>query len=97
MEISTIGSQIDLAATLLSQLDIASDEFVFSKNVLNSSSPHFAFFTFPNLFGLVDDEGSVVYDCETNKVVDKYSSGGERMTKWGQAFLQKLYDDIAKR
>jgi phosphoglycerol transferase MdoB-like AlkP superfamily enzyme len=95
--IDVCGSQIDIAATLLGQLGVSAEEFTFSKNMLNPASPHFAFFDFPNLFGVVDDSGSVVFNCETNSVVEEYSNGGDAMLKRGKAFLQKLYDDIAKR
>lgn len=41
--ITAYGSQIDIAATLLAQLGLPHDDFTFSKNILNPSSPHFAF------------------------------------------------------
>lgn len=45
--IDTYASQIDIAATLLSQLGLPHDEFTFSKDILNPSSPHFGYFTRP--------------------------------------------------
>ena len=40
-QIGTYGSQIDIAATLLGQLGLPHEEFIFSKNMLNPNSPHF--------------------------------------------------------
>lgn len=96
-KINAYGSQIDLAATLLGQLGLAHDDFAFSKNLLNPASPHFAFFTFPNAFGMVTPDNELVFNCESNAVVvDTGSHKSENLLK-GKAYLQKLYDDIAKR
>ncbi|WP_455586621.1 LTA synthase family protein [Bacteroides sp.] len=96
-KIATYGSQIDIAATLLAQLGIAHNDFTFSKNMLNAASPHFAFFTFPNIFGMVTPDNELVFNCESNTIVlDEGTHKGENLNK-GKAYLQKLYDDIAKR
>ena len=42
--IDVYGSQHDIAATLLAQLSLPHQKFVFSKDMLNPASPHFAFF-----------------------------------------------------
>ena len=95
--ITAYGSQIDIAATLLAQLGLPHDDFTFSKNILNPSSPHFAFFTFPNIFGMVTADNEVVFNCESNTVtMDEGTHQGENLDK-GKAYLQKLYDDLAKR
>lgn len=96
-KIETYGSQIDIAATLLAQLGLPHDDFTFSKNLLNPASPHFAFFTFPNIFGMVTPDNEVVFNNESNAVVlDEGTNQGENLNK-GKAYLQKLYDDLAKR
>lgn len=95
--IDTYASQIDIAATLLAQLGLPHDEFVFSKNILNPNAPHFGYFTEPSLFGMVTEENQLVFNCESNSVqVDQGRSKGANLAK-GKAFLQKLYDDLAKR
>lgn len=91
------GSQIDIAATLLGQLQLPHEEFTFSKNLLNPASPHFAFFTHPNLFGMVTEENEAVFNCEANAVMrDEGTDKGKNLPK-GKAYLQKLYDDLAAR
>lgn len=96
-QIDTYASQIDIAATLLAQLGVTHDKYIFSKNILNPASPHFAFFTFPNAFGMVTPDNEVVFDCESNTiVVDEGTHKGVNLDK-GKTYLQKLYDDIAKR
>ena len=95
--IDIYGSQTDIAATLLAQLGISHEEFTFSKDILNPQSPHFAFFTVPDAFGLVDGDNQVIFNNETKKVVlDQGKKKGKNLAS-GKAYLQKLYDDIDKR
>ena len=96
-KVAAYGSQIDIAATLLAQLKLPYEQFTFSKNMLNPASPHFAFFTHPNLFGMITADNKAVFNCEANSVaLDEGKSKGTNLPK-GKAYLQKLYDDIAKR
>lgn len=96
-KIDTYGSQHDLAATLLAMLGIPHSEFIFSKDMLDPESPHFAFFAVPDAFGLVDGENALIYDCQADAVVvDEGPSPGANLER-GKAYLQKLYDDISKR
>lgn len=95
--IDAYASQIDIAATLLSQLGLPHDDFIFSKNILNPDSPHFGYFTVPNAFGIITPENQLVFNCEANAVqTDEGEQKGANLEK-GKAFLQKLYDDLAKR
>lgn len=97
MKVDAYASQIDIAATLLSQLNLPHEEFMFSKNIVNPASPHFGYFTNGNLFGMVSADNQLVYDCDAGKVVyDEGTNKGENLKK-GQAFLQTLYDDLSKR
>ena len=73
------------------------DDFTFSKNIFNPSSPHFGYFTEPTLFGMVTAENQLVYNLDANTVqIDEGTEKGANLEK-GKAFLQKLYDDLAKR
>lgn len=97
LKIKLIGSQQDIAATLLGQLHLKHDDFLFSKNMMSDATPKFAFFTVPDAFGVVTEENSLIYDNKAKKAVyDKGVKPGYN-TKRGQAYLQKLYDDISKK
>lgn len=96
-KVDAYGSQQDIAATLLSQLAIPHNEFTFSKDMLNPNSPHFAFFTVPDAFGLVTADNQVIFNCQADAVaVDEGTAKGKNLPL-GKAYLQKLYDDLAKR
>lgn len=95
--IATLGSQADIAATLLSQLGISYSEFTFSKDMLNPNVPHFAFATVPNAFMMKTTDNTVFYNCETNKtILDNGKTPGKNLP-YGKAYLQKLYDNISNR
>ena len=95
--IDTYGSQHDLAATLLAQLDLPHDEFLFSKDLLCPAAPHFAFFTVPDAVGMVTSEGRVIYDCQSGQTPVSAGATASQLLTQAQAYLQKLYDDLAAR
>lgn len=95
--IPVYGSQHDIAATLLAQLSLPHSMFTFSKDMLNPLSPHFAFFTVPDAFGMATPDDKLIYNCESQHVaVDEGTAKGKNL-EFGKAYLQKIYDDIAKR
>ncbi|MBQ4279992.1 MAG: sulfatase-like hydrolase/transferase [Rikenellaceae bacterium] len=99
-KVDAYGSQIDLAATLLGQMGIPAGEFRFSKNMLNPASPHFAFYDFPDGFGVAVPGARLVYDCAAGRVMVAEGATGaaaDSLLAAGQAMLQTLYDDLAAR
>lgn len=97
-EINTYANQTDLAATLLNQLGLPTGEFAFSKDIMDPSMPHYAFYTFHNGFGFIDETGITVYDNEGNKpLLANPSSNSAGREEKGKALLQTLYDDLGNR
>lgn len=95
--IDVYGSQHDIAATLLAQLSLPHNEFTFSKDMMNPDSPHFAFFTVPDALGMVTADNQVIFNCQAGDVVVDEGTAKRKNLPLGKAYLQKLYDDIAKR
>ena len=96
MKVGIIGSQHDIAATLLGQLGVEHREFTFSKNMMRDATPKFAFFAVNDAFGIVSEENSLIYDNRAKRIVYDKGEKGFNL-KRGQAYLQKLYDDLAKK
>lgn len=96
-QIAQYGSQMDMAATLLSQLGLPYKDFTFSKDILNPQVPHFAFCAFPNAFAMIGERDSVFYNCDNDKIITEKGSEKGYYLPYGKALLQKLYDDIASR
>ena len=96
-QVDVYGSQIDLAATLLGQMNISSSDFSFSKDMLNADNPHFAYYTFKDGFGYIRDTVQYVYDCEANQALFIQNNPNLQFQNQGKAFLQCLYDDLSSR
>ena len=96
MKVGIIGSQHDIAATLLGQLGVEHREFTFSKNMMSDATPKFAFFAVNDAFGIVSEENSLIYDNRAKRIVYDKGEKGFNL-KRGQAYLQKTYDDLAKK
>ena len=96
MKVGIIGSQHDIAATLLGQLGVEHREFTFSKNMMSDATPKFAFFAVNDAFGVVSEENSLIYDNRAKRIVYDKGEKGFNL-KRGQAYLQKLYDDLSRK
>ena len=104
--IDALGDQTDFAATLLGQMGIHHEDFNFSKDLLDPSTPRYAFYDYPDGFGILADVcdttgvKSICYvqDNQQKDVPLKWSNDPEgQACLWGRAFLQRLFDDLDKR
>jgi phosphoglycerol transferase MdoB-like AlkP superfamily enzyme len=95
-KISKLASQNDIASTLLSQLNISSNDYIFSKNIIGKQ-PAFAYYVFNNGFGIIKDSSAVIFDCTSNEAV--YSTGTDRqqIQNIGKAYIQDIYTDLENR
>ncbi len=101
--VSTLMAQSDLAATLLGQLGIPHDDFIFSRDIMSSTytSPS-AFHTFSNGMSLIDPAGVITYDNEAQRVIHSDSFGEDSinvdsMLNHARAILQTVYEDAGRR
>lgn len=96
--IDVLGQQTDLAATLLAQLGIDHSAFNFSHDLMANDHRPFAFYDFPDGFGLITDSCIYVQDNQQDGVPLKWSNDPEgKAERWGKAYLQHLFDDLDKR
>lgn len=94
-EITTVGSQQDIAATLLGQLDIQPRNLPFSKNLLDSRQSHYAFFMMHDGEGMVTDTHTIIYDNQRRKTVFHEGKENDNLEKKLKAYVQYLFDAIA--
>lgn len=90
---NTVGGQIDIAATLLSAMNLPHNQFIFSKDLLDPESPHFAVFADKERIGYINADGNVVYNLDAEKM----ESGTRKLLPFAQAYLQTLYNDLQQR
>lgn len=94
--ISTVGSQTDIAATVLALCNLPHDEFIYSKNLLDSAAPHFAFFTDTDAAGMVTATDTVIYNLDADRpdVVSGITAG--TTLRQARVYLQKIYDNLSE-
>ncbi len=88
--ISKYGSQTDLIATLLAQLDYPSDDFIFSKNLLSPGVKGFSYYTYRGGCGFLNDSIYQVYDTKGNSFL--INEGAKEGEMPGRVYLQKSYN-----
>lgn len=93
--VAACGSQNDLAATLLSQLQEDSSEYPFSRDMLNPRSRKFAFYSYVNGFCMIDSSGIYMYDNDRRQALK--DTGDPGMEREAKAFFQMMYLDAGKR
>lgn len=96
-QIHTVGSQIDICATLLAMLGRPHEDFTYSKDLLDESAPHFAIFSFPDAIGMVENDNFIFFDNTSKSVVKLAGSSPSALLPKAKAYLQKLYDDLGAR
>ena len=100
MQINTYAAQCDLSATLLAQLGIDHSDFIFSKDIFAADTPNYAYWSFNNGFGIIADEGNVVYDCTGDKIISSECTdpaAEQRLIMQGKALTQTIHNDIYQR
>jgi membrane-anchored protein YejM (alkaline phosphatase superfamily) len=87
--VHTIGSQTDIANTLLAQLSTPVPDFVFSRNLLDKGASSFAAYFFTDGYGFIFPETHVVYDNAGKRFLK--SDATERQLDVSKAYQQKLF------
>ncbi len=95
--VNKIVSQLDIAGTLSKQVGLSTSRFPFSKNVLDTASQSWAFFTFNNGFGFVDSSGRLVYDNVGKLPILEEGRVGAAQIEAGKAMMQTVYEDFLKK
>lgn len=91
--IDTLMNQSDMPSTLLAQLGIAHDEFVYSRNVLSTGYTYpYVYTTYNDGFMFKDSTGTTVYDNAAQKAVINSPTPDSIREEKGKALLQTSYD-----
>ncbi|MDR2955233.1 MAG: sulfatase-like hydrolase/transferase [Prevotella sp.] len=93
--VADYGSQNDLAATLLSQLDVDRSKFTFSKDMLNPDANKLAFYSYHNGFSMIDTTGVIIYDNDKQSIL--HQEGNPELEKEAKAYFQNMYIDLGNR
>ncbi|WP_291726219.1 LTA synthase family protein [Bernardetia sp.] len=100
---STIGSQTDIATTLLEQLEIDNTDFRWGKDLLNPSSKQFAFYCYDEGMTWITPKGSLRYTETTStsqvRMKDNNVKKEELLEQlpYAKSYLQALLEDYASK
>ena len=95
--INTIGSQTDIATTILDQFHVPTEKFKWGKDLLDSSAKPFAFYSFNNGFGFVTPKGTETMDNVSRKPIFKSPDFDTSLLKYGKAYMEFSYQDFLIR
>ncbi len=96
LQINKIGSQTDVAKTLLYQLNMPTRNFKWSKNLCNPTTKDFAFMSHNEGFTWINknDTLSYYYQNFPNYFNAIHSNNKDSITSQGKAYLQKAFNQF---
>jgi phosphoglycerol transferase MdoB-like AlkP superfamily enzyme len=89
--------QLDMAGSLTQQLHLKTAPFPFGKNVFDSTSKHWAFFTYNDGIGFVTDSSRLLFDNTGKRTVFEEGKTTKDQEGIAKALMQKLYTDFLKK
>jgi len=89
--------QLDMAGSLAQQLHFKTEPFSFGKNVFDSTSKHWAFFTYNDGIGFVTDSSRTLFDNAGKRIVFEEGKSAKEHERIAKALMQKVYSDFLKR
>jgi phosphoglycerol transferase MdoB-like AlkP superfamily enzyme len=95
--ITVVGSQVDVAPTLLAQMGLSHASYKWGKNLLAADVQPFAFFSYLDGFGWVDARGRLVYSYNTHQIMQRTPGADERAVRAGEAYQRLTYQDFLGR
>ena len=87
---------MDFPVTLLAQLNLPHSKFPWGHDLFSNATPHTAYWTFNNGFGIADSTQQVVFDDRSKRVIEigdrSRTADEQRLLNAGKAELQLLLD-----
>ncbi|MEX1193263.1 MAG: sulfatase-like hydrolase/transferase [Brumimicrobium sp.] len=93
--VDVVGSQVDIVKTLMHQMELNTDEYIWSKDLLNPNAPEFALHAITRGFGWVSQKGNFTYHMDFGTYIEKNYTPEElqKARKKCDAFMQAIYTD----
>ena len=93
--ISSVSCQLDLAPTLLAQLNINPPDYVYGRNILSTNYQSRAYYSYGDGFGIVSDSISQVYNSEIDAYTHQHPS--DSLSDYGRAVYQFISNDFLSK
>ncbi|RZK58446.1 MAG: LTA synthase family protein, partial [Hymenobacter sp.] len=95
--VSTLGSQTDVATTLLRQLGLPSTRYRWGRDLLAPVTIPFTYYCFDDGFGTISPAGVVTFDNIGHRVTFHDEGVPAQQLRRGEAYEQLSMEDFAKR
>ncbi|MGM9511365.1 LTA synthase family protein [Larkinella sp. GY13] len=95
--IDRIGSQTDLATTLLQQLKMDATDFKWSRDLLNPQNRPFAYFAFNNGFGVVQPNRHLLFDNNSRQLISSNGVIHKQDIELGEAYEEESFQDFLNK
>ncbi|MDH5464363.1 MAG: sulfatase-like hydrolase/transferase [Thiovulaceae bacterium] len=90
-KVKKIVSQHDLASTLLAQMDVKHDDFIWSRNIFRKDYQENAYYTVKHGHGFVTPKGTYTYHIKDKRVMtDSLPKDAKEERKFGEVYMEKL-------
>jgi hypothetical protein len=93
MEVKNVYSQIDLASTVLRQVNLNAYAYNWSKNIFDVNTKSWAFFSFNNGFGYVNQSKDYIFDNIGQKIIQSKGNVSPKDQDYGKALMQRMFQD----
>ena len=91
-------NQTDLPATLLGQMGLPHDDYLFSRDVMSRNYTYpFVVHTYNNGITMKDSTGFAVYDLNVNRIIVDKSTDAQKLIRRGMAILQTASEHILQQ
>ncbi len=88
------GSQTDIPATLLQQVGISAANFMFSRNLLDSSAANFAFYAYNDGLGWITPETQLCMDYISHQVIHKTGVNNDSLNQCNLLEAKGVYASV---
>jgi phosphoglycerol transferase MdoB-like AlkP superfamily enzyme len=95
--VSKIGSQTDIVPTVLAQMDLRTNQYHWSKNLLNPAAKPFAFYVFNDGFGFISPKGALTFDNVAKQPIQQDPQVTKEELDYGKAYMQYSFSDFLKK
>ncbi len=87
-----VGSQTDIVSTIINQLRLGRMNYPWSTDLLNNK-PGFAFYTYDNGIGWIDDQEKITMDNVTQNITSREgdSTNEAKRVLTGKAYMQRVF------
>ncbi|MDE7458833.1 MAG: LTA synthase family protein, partial [Muribaculaceae bacterium] len=93
--IPTVADQTAIASTLLSALSLDASEFTFSRDLFDSSRPHYAFFSEPGMAAFVTSADTVAINLDADTPLIYSGQSPDSTAERCNAILPTIYNTLS--